>query len=85
MKLDVKAFGLACGLVWAQFLFLASILSLSSGYAYDFMQAIVSLYPGFTTTIKGIAVGMMWSVVFGFAGGAFIAIVYNKVVKQDKS
>ena len=80
MKLNVKAFGLACGLVWGLGLFLLTwwILAFEGNSAGP--TFIGRIYRGYTITPVGSMVGLVWGFLDGWIGGLIFAWVYNLLV-----
>ena len=79
MKLDVKAFGLACGLVWALGYVVLAVLTMTSGYGSDITNFLAKHYIGSGANTQGIIVGAVWSFVDAGIGGAVLAWLYNKL------
>ena len=80
-KLDVKAFGLACGIIWGIGVFLLGIGGLLFGYGAKCGEALASVYIGYTPTLLGSAIGGIWAFVDAGIGGLIIAWLYNKLAK----
>ena len=78
MQLNVKAFSLACGILWAAGTFVLGILAMN-GYAQAFVTLIGSGYLGFDATIQGALIGAVWGFVDAFIGGWIFAWLYNKL------
>jgi len=83
MKLNVKAFALACGLIWGfGLLFITWWIIIfdgqadiaAKGYAPPFIGLI---YRGYHFTIVGSFIGLAWALVDGLIGGAIFAWIYN--------
>ncbi|MBP1679597.1 MAG: hypothetical protein H6Q29_1508 [Bacteroidetes bacterium] len=77
MKLRVQAFGLATGIVMGLFVFLLTLVSLWFGRG-ETIDALVVPFPGFSRSIGGAIVGLIWGFVDGFIGGALLAWLYNR-------
>jgi hypothetical protein len=87
MKLNVKAFGLACGLVWGGGLCLMTTINLftanleifksSHGWCGPVLELIGSVYPGYHITPIGALIGLGYGLVDGLIGGGLLALVYN--------
>ena len=77
MKLNVKAFALACGLIWGLGLFALTwwiiLFDGSTGEA----TLIGSVYRGYSISAQGSLIGLAWALVDGFVGGAILAWLYN--------
>ncbi len=76
MKLRVRAFGLAIGIVWGLILFLTTIESTLVGTGQT-MSKLRTLYYGYQVSFGGAIVGLLWGVVSGFLLGAAVAWLYN--------
>jgi hypothetical protein len=81
MKLDIRAFGLSLGIIWAIGSFLLGILATLSGQGKEIVDIIGSFYIGYAATIKGSLIGAVWAFIDAFIGGALLAWLYNKVAK----
>ena len=82
MKLDVRAFALACGLIWGVGLFLITwwIIAFEGQAAPDARPPFVGLvYRGYAFTAVGSLVGLVWAFVDGVIGGAILAWLYNRL------
>jgi hypothetical protein len=78
MKLRVRAFGLATGVVAGLFVFVISLVSLWFGGG-ETLDALVVPFPGFARSLGGAIVGLLWGFVYGFIGGALLAWLYNRL------
>lgn len=81
MKLDVKAFGIACGLLWAIGYSVLAVLTMTNGYGSEIVGFISKYYVGSGASAQGIAIGAVWSFVDAGIGGAVLAWLYNKLAK----
>lgn len=77
MKLRVRAFGLATGIVAGLFVLMLTLVSLWFGRGQT-IDALVVPFPGFSRSVGGAIVGMIWGFVDGFIGGALLAWLYNR-------
>jgi hypothetical protein len=80
MKLNVKAFGLACGLVWGLGLFCLTWWIIAFDGASGETPFLGHLYRGYTISPIGSLIGLAWALADGFAGGIVFAWVYNRFV-----
>jgi hypothetical protein len=81
MKLNVKAFGLACGLCWGGAMFVLGVVDIFTTWG-DGIGAIMSTaYIGYSPTIIGSLIGGLWGFCDGGIGGAVVAWLYNKLSK----
>jgi len=80
MKLNIKAFCLTAGILWAVAVFLVGVANLMwSGYGGAFLQVIASIYPGYdaSPSIGAVIVGTLYALVDGLVLGLIFAWVYN--------
>ncbi|MFH1372053.1 MAG: bacteriophage holin [Planctomycetota bacterium] len=77
MKLNVKAFALACGLMWGFGVFcLAWWIMLFEGATGE-VTILGHLYRGFNISPLGSVIGLVWALADGAIGGAIFAWLYN--------
>lgn len=81
MKLDIKAFGLALGILWAAAYIILAVLSMVNGYGADIITWMSTYYVGSGATPVGIVVGAVWSFADAGVGGVVLAWLYNKLAK----
>lgn len=79
MKLNVKAFALACGIIWGIGLFLLTWWIIAFDGATGEPTVIGRLYRGYTISPAGSFIGFVWAFVDGLIGGAIFALLYNKI------
>lgn len=79
MKLNVKAFGLACGIVWGLGLFLLTWWIIAFDGSITGPTLIGRLYRGYTISPVGSIVGLIYAFFDGLVGGAIFAWLYNKL------
>jgi hypothetical protein len=84
MKLNVKAFALACGLVWGFGLFFMTWWIIAFEGATGDPTFIGSLYRGYTVSPAGSFIGFVWAFVDGAIGGAIFAWLYNFIAGRTK-
>jgi len=84
MKLNARALGFTCGVIWGLALLVLTLVSLWSGRAYGrhFLYAVASVYPGYAITKGGALLGICYGFVDGFIGGWLIAKMYNFFAKE---
>lgn len=80
-KLDVKALGLAFGIVWGVALLLMGIAAMLFSYGDRFVKALGSIYCGYKATVLGSLIGGIWGFVDAGICGVAIAWLYNKLAK----
>jgi len=77
MKLNVKAFGLTCGLVWGLGLFALTWWIIAFDGATAEVTFIGRIYRGYAITPLGSVVGLVWGLADGLIGGVIFAWLYN--------
>ena len=77
MKLDVKAFALACGLIWGFGLFALTWWIIAFDGASGEPTIIGQLYRGYTISPAGSVIGLIWAFFDALVGGAIFAWLYN--------
>lgn len=77
MKLNVNAFGLACGILWGIGLFFITWWIIAfEGVTYD--RTIIGLvYRGYSISPWGSVIGLIWAFIDGWVGGIILAWLYN--------
>jgi hypothetical protein len=83
MKLNVKAFSLACGLIWGVGLFLLTWWVLALDGPTREITFIGRVYRGYTISPVGSIYGLVWGFVDGMIGGAVFAWVYNLIARPS--
>lgn len=82
MKLDVKAFALACGILWGLGVFvLAWWMIMQRGMTGE-ATTLGAIYIGFNLSVAGSLIGLAWGFVDGVIGGGLLAWLYNKLSKN---
>jgi len=84
MKLNVKAFGLACGLFWGFGLFLLTWWVIAFDGATGEITMIGRLYRGYSISPMGSLIGLVWAFFDGAIGGLIFAWLYNLLVARIK-
>lgn len=78
MRFNIKAFALACGLVWGfGVFFLSWWIMLFDGAGTVDAGTLGHIYRGFTITPLGSVIGLLWALGDGFVGGLVFAWLYN--------
>ena len=88
MKLNIKAFCLTAGILWAVVVFLVGVANLMwSGYGGVFLQVIASIYPGYdaSPSIGAVIVGTLYALVDGLVLGLVFAWVYNLFSRRSST
>jgi len=82
MKLNIKAFALACAILWGLSVLVLGLLARWFGIGLAWIDPISSLYRGFSVVYLGILIGTIWAFVDGLICGAIFAWLYNKLTKK---
>ena len=77
MKLNIKAFAVACALIWGLGLFVLTWWIIAFEGATDEAFFLTKLYRGYSITPAGSFIGLIWGVICGLFGGAVFAWLYN--------
>ena len=77
MKLNVKAFALAFGLIWGLGLFVLTWWIIMFEGASGEVPFLGWLYRGYAISPEGSVIGLVWGLVDGTIGGAIFAWLYN--------
>lgn len=81
MKLNIKGFAIAFGIITGLWMLALSLLSLATGWGSEVISLYGSLFVGYGATVGGAIAGAIWGFVYGFVFGALIAWLYNMLVK----
>ncbi len=81
MKIDAKAFGLACGLLWTVAVAFLALVAAKLNYATEFVDLLGTIYKGYGPSVSGALAGIVWAFVDAFVGGWLLAALYNKLAK----
>jgi len=82
MKLDVKAFALACSILWGLALFLVTWWVILLDGASGDPTWLSQIYRGYSISTVGSFIGLGWGLVDGLIGGAVLAWLYNRFAKS---
>ncbi|WP_455246052.1 bacteriophage holin [Petrachloros mirabilis] len=85
MKLNVKAWGLTCGLIWGLGLFFLTWWIIAFDGQTGEVTIIGRLYRGYSISAMGSLVGMIWAFFDGLIGGAIFAWLYNRLLPLCES
>lgn len=77
MKLNVKAFSLACAVLWGFGVFILTWWLMAFEGATGEPTWLGHVYRGYTVSPIGSVVGLVWALVDGLIGGAIFAWLYN--------
>ena len=81
MKLSKRAFALANGILWALFIFGATIYVLLKGGG-NTLVLLQQFFWGYSVSWAGAILGLIYGFVWGFIFGWLLAAIYNRFVKE---
>ena len=81
MKLNLKAFALAGGILWGASLFVLTWLSLWGYGNVDAASIVKSYYLGYSVSPIGSVIGAVYGFFDAGIGCAIFALIYNKLAK----
>jgi hypothetical protein len=84
MKLDVKACGLTCGLLWGLGFFCVTWWIIAFDGPTGEVTFIGRIYQGYSISPSGSVVGLIWAFFDGLIGGAIFAGLYNRLAFRIK-
>lgn len=84
MKLNIKAFALACGIFWGLAVLLLTWWVIAFDQAQEDSLSLLKLYPGYTVTPIGSLIGMLGAFIDALIGGVIFAWLYNKLSTCNK-
>ena len=85
MRLNVKAFGLTCGILWGLGLFVITWWIIAFEGVTGEPTFIGRLYRGYSISPAGSLIGFVWALVDGVVGGAIFAWLYNVLAAKFSS
>ena len=81
MKINVKAFALACGITWGVAMLFLGIINIFCDWGSGIEEVMSTLYIGYSATVPGSIIGGIWGFIDAGIGGLLIAWLYNKLAK----
>ena len=75
-----NALGVAIGALWAAYVFFCGITAMF-GWGVALVEALSSLYIGYSPSILGAIIGAVWGFIDGYIAGIVIAWIYNRLAK----
>ncbi len=85
MKLNVKAFGVACGLIWGAAAFIFGLWGSYYAPAGEVVAWMGQFYIGFSNGFLGALVGFVWGFLDAGIGGLILAWLYNLLADKFKA
>jgi len=84
MRLNGKAFGLACSILWGATVFVATLSVALRGGSGELTSKLGRFYIGYQPTLAGSIVGLIYGFLHAFVFGLIFAGIYNAVVQGEK-
>lgn len=84
MKINPVTLGIAGGLLWGLGLSLMTLMNILTGYATFFLALVESVYPGYSMSISGILIALIYGFIDAFVGCYLLAWLYNKMCGGSK-
>lgn len=81
MKLDIKAFGLAFGILWGLAMFIGTWWIIMSSGVQEGVPLMGKFYLGYRITPLGSVVGLIWGFFDGLISGVIFAWLYNRLAR----
>ncbi len=85
MKLNVKAFAIAVGVVWGGGVFFFGLLASFFAPAAKMVEFFGPVYVGYDTDFVGLIIGFVWGFVDAGIGALIIAWLYNFLIGKFKA
>ena len=82
--MKVMRVAVAGGIVWGATIFLTTLLNLYLGYGTVFLNWVASIYPGYSISLVGSVIGLVYGFLDVFVGVYIITWVYKQVGKLVK-
>ena len=79
-KWSPNALGVAIGVLWAAYVLFCGITAMF-GWGVALVEALSSLYIGYSPSIPGAVIGAVWAFIDGYIAGVVIAWIYNRLAK----
>ena len=80
MKVDASKLGLAGGILWGLCMFVATLVSVATGYAAEFLKMMGSVYLGYHVSLAGSIVGLVYGFLDAFVGLYLLAWLYTRLL-----
>jgi ABC-type nitrate/sulfonate/bicarbonate transport system permease component len=84
LRLNARAWGIACGLLFGGGLFLATnwLVVKSGPNPGQHLRLLAAFFPGYSVTFIGSLIGFVYAFVIGYALGRLIGEVYNRLTPE---
>lgn len=82
MRLSAKGLGLALGILWGLTVFFTTLLIMWRGGGGT-LQKLSQVYFGYTVSLGGAFIGLIWGFVDGLILGVLLAVLYNAFAGKE--
>ena len=82
IKLDGLSLGLAFGIIWGVGAFLLGLGAWLLNWGTPVVELISSVYIGYSASLVGSLLGLVWGFADAFIGGVLIAWLYNLILEK---
>ena len=77
-KLDTLAAAVTCAVLWGGAIFLFTLLAAVAGHG-EHLILLSNYYLGYSISVAGAFVGLLWAALDGFILGLLGALIYNRL------
>jgi len=77
LSLDPVRLGIAAGILLGISLCVGTLLSVASGYGTDYLEQVARFFPGYTVSVSGSLVGLLYGFIKGFFSLFLLGYIYN--------
>jgi hypothetical protein len=81
--IEPTAAGLSLGIFGGLLIAAYTILCAYTGYGIEVEMNFEALFPGYTLTLAGGIVGVVWMFSIGYLSGSILSWIYNKLAKNS--
>lgn len=81
--IEPTAAGLSLGIFGGLLIIVYSLLCSITGYGIEIETFLEAMFPGYSLTLSGAIVGVVWMFSIGYMSGAVLAWIYNKLAKNS--
>jgi hypothetical protein len=81
--IEPVAAGLSLGILSGLLIAIYSVLCSFTGYGIEAETLFEAMLPGYSLTIGGTIVGVVWMFSIGYLSGSILAWIYNKLAKNS--
>ncbi len=80
---EPTAAGLSLGIFGGLLIAFYTVLCAYTGYGIEIEMTFEALFPGYTLSLAGGIVGVVWMFSIGYLSGSILAWMYNKLAKNS--